>query len=142
MRIMAIDVGDKTIGVALTDPLGLIAQGHSTIQRTGIRKDCGKIMDIAKETDCHIIVIGLPINLDGSDSVQTQKVREFKNMLENKMKSSSMSKIRTVFQDERFTTLQADKVLRESSMKRKKRKEVVDKQAAILILQGYMDSQI
>ena len=99
-------------------------------------------MDIAKETDCHIIVIGLPINLDGSDSVQTQKVREFKNMLENKMKSSSMSNIRTVFQDERFTTLQADKVLRESSMKRKKRKEVVDKQAAILILQGYMDSQI
>ena len=139
MRIIALDVGDKTIGVALSDELMITAQGLMTIERVGIRKDTGKIMDLIREHGCDTVVIGLPKNLNGTDSIQTEKVYEFKNMLENKMKSSGMQKIPLVFQDERFTTLMAEKVLIEADVSRKKRKEVIDKQAAVLILQGYLD---
>lgn len=140
MRTMGLDVGDVRIGVAMTDPAGMISQGHSVIERVGIRKDCGKIMDLVKENDVGTVVIGLPLNLDGSDSIQTEKVREFKKMLENKMRSSAMQDVKVEFQDERLTTVQAERVLIEGNVRRDKRKEVIDKQAAILILQAYMDS--
>jgi len=139
MKIIALDVGDKTIGVALSDDLMISAQGLMTIERVGIRKDTGKVMDLIREYNCDTVVIGLPKNLNGSDSIQTEKVYEFKTMLENKMKSSAMSQIGIVFQDERFTTLIAEKVLIEADVSRKKRKDVIDKQAAVLILQGYLD---
>jgi putative Holliday junction resolvase len=139
MKIIALDVGDKTIGVALSDGLLITAQGLTTIERVGVRKDAGKVMDLIKEHDCDTVVIGLPKNLNGTDSIQTEKVREFKTMLENKMKSSGMAHIAVVFQDERFTTLIAEKVLIEADLSRKKRKDVIDKQAAILILQGYLE---
>ncbi len=133
------DVGDKTIGVALSDELLITAQGLMTINRVGIRKDTGKIMDLIREHGCDTVVIGLPKNLNGTNSIQTEKVYEFKAMLENKMRSSGMHEIPLIFQDERFTTLMAEKVLIEADVSRKKRKEVIDKQAAILILQGYLD---
>ena len=87
MRKMALDVGDKTVGIAVSDPLNMTAQGIMTLERVGIRKDTGKILDMVKEYDCDTIVIGLNKNLDGSDSVQTEKVYEFRTMLENKMRS-------------------------------------------------------
>ena len=136
---IALDVGDKTIGVAVSDALLLTAQGVTTIERVGIRKDSGKVMEYIKEYDCDTVVIGLPKRLDGSDSPQTEKVYEFKTMIENKMRSSGMSHIAIVFQDERLTTVQAEKVLIEADLSRKRRKEVIDKQAAVLILQGYLD---
>lgn len=139
MRKLGLDVGDKTIGVAVSDELDITAQGVTTIDRVGIRKDAGKVMDYVREYDCDTVVMGLPINLDGSDSVQTEKVREFRTMLENKMRSSGMSNVKVEWQDERFTTVIAERVLMEANMKRKSRKEVVDKQAAIIILQSYMD---
>lgn len=139
MKIIALDVGDKTIGIALSDDLLITAQGLCTLERVGIRKDAGKIMDLVKEYGCDTVVIGLPKNLNGSDSIQTEKVYEFKTMLENKMKSSGMSDIGIVFQDERFTTLIAERVLIEADVSRKKRKNVIDKQAAVLILQSYLD---
>ncbi len=139
MKMIALDVGDKTIGVALSDDLMITAQGLMTIERVGIRKDAGKIMDLIQEYNCDTVVIGLPKNLNGTDSIQTEKVYEFKTMLENKMKSSGMSHIGIVYQDERFTTLMAEKVLIEADVSRKKRKDVIDKQAAVLILQGYLD---
>lgn len=139
MRKLGLDVGDKTIGVAVSDELDITAQGVTTIDRVGIRKDAGKVMDYVREYDCDTVVMGLPINLDGSDSVQTEKVREFRTMLENKMRSSGMADVKVEWQDERFTTVIAERVLMEASMKRKSRKEVVDKQAAIIILQSYMD---
>lgn len=139
MRKLALDVGDKTIGVAVSDELDIIAQGVTTIERVGIRKDAGKVIDYVREFDCDTVVIGLPLNLNGSDSVQTEKVREFRTMLENKMRSSGLSKVQVVWQDERFTTVIAERVLKDANMKRKARKEVVDKQAAIIILQSYMD---
>lgn len=139
MRKLGLDVGDKTIGVAVSDELDITAQGVTTIDRVGIRKDAGKVMDYVREYDCDTVVMGLPINLDGSDSVQTEKVREFRTMLENKMRSSGMADIKVEWQDERFTTVIAERVLMEANMKRKSRKEIVDKQAAIIILQSYMD---
>lgn len=139
MRKIALDVGDKTIGVAVSDALLLTAQGVTTIERVGIRKDCGKVMELIRQYECDTVVIGLPLRLDGSNSPQTEKVYEFKTMLENKMKSSGMAHIAIVFQDERLTTVMAEKVLIEADVRRKKRKEVIDKQAAVLILQSYLE---
>lgn len=140
MRKIALDVGDKTVGIALSDELGITAQGLMTLERVGIRKDTGKILDLVKEYQCDTIVIGLPKKLDGTDSIQTEKVYEFRNMLENKMRSTGMKNIEVVWQDERLTTVMAEKVLIEADVSRKKRKQVIDKQAAVLIMQSYLDS--
>ncbi len=141
MRKIGLDVGDKTIGVAVSDELLIAANGITTIERVGIRKDCGKVMDYIKEYDCDEVIMGLPLKLDGTDSPQTEKVREFKTMLENKMRSTGMGHIPIVFQDERLTTVQAERVLIEADLSRKKRKDVIDKQAAVLILQSYLDTK-
>ena len=140
MRAISLDVGDKTIGVALSDMLGITANGLMTIDRIGIRKDADKVLNLVTEHGCDTIVIGLPLNLDGSDSVQTQKVRDFRKMLENKMMSTGIKDIRVVFQDERFTTKIAENVLIEADVSRKKRRQVIDKQAAVIILQSFLDS--
>ena len=140
MRIIGLDVGDKTVGVAVSDPLFITAQGITTIERVGIRKDTGKILDYIKEYEVDTVVCGLPLMLDGTDSPQTEKVREFAAMLENKIRSSGL-KTKVVFYDERFTTKIAEDVLMQTGMKRKERKEHVDKMAAQIILQSYMDSQ-
>ncbi len=139
MKIIALDVGDKTIGVAVSDELQLIANGLLTIERVGIRKDTGRVIELVKEHNCGTVVVGLPKNLNGTDSIQTEKVYAFKTMLENKMRSTGLSTIEVVFQDERLTTKMAEKVLIEADVSRKKRKTVIDKQAAVLILQGYLD---
>jgi len=139
MRKIGLDVGDKTIGVAVSDELLFSAHGVTTIERVGVRKDAGKVMDLIKEYNCDTVVIGLPKRLDGTDSIQTEKVREFAGLLENKMRSSGMGQIEVVFQDERLTTVMAERVLIEADVRRNKRKEVIDKQAAILIMQGYLD---
>lgn len=136
---MALDVGDKTIGVAVSDPLGIIAQGITTIERIGIKKDTNKIVDYVKEYECRTVVLGLPINLDGSDSVQTQKVHDFKTKLENKFKSTGLSHVKLEWQDERLTTVMAERVLIDADVSRKNRKKVIDKQAAVIILQSYLD---
>ena len=138
-RIIGLDVGDKTIGVAVSDPLMITAQGVTTIERIGARKDCDKIIEYIKEYDAGRVVCGLPLMLDGSDSPQTQKVRDFAKLLENKMRSSAL-KVELIFQDERFTTKIAESVLIEADLSRKKRKEIIDKQAAVIILQSWLDT--
>ena len=140
MKKLALDVGDKTIGVAVSDALNITAQGVTTIERVGIRKDAGNVMDYIKELDCDTVVIGLPKKLDGTDSPQTEKVYEFKTMLENKMRSSGMGNVNLTYYDERLTTVMAEKVLIEADVSRRGRKKVIDKQAAVIILQGYLDS--
>lgn len=140
-RKMGLDVGDKTIGVAVSDLLCITAQGITTIQRIGIRKDCDKVIALVKEHDCDTVVIGLNKKLDGTDSPQTEKIYEFKLMLENKMRSIQMGHINIAFQDERLSTVEATKVLIEADVSRQKRKKVIDKQAAVIILQRYLDSQ-
>ena len=131
MRILGLDVGSKTVGVAVSDPLGVIATGVTTIDRVGIRKDTGKVIDYIKEYGCETVVIGLPLSLDGEDSIQTQKVRDFRTMLENKLRSSGpLSKVKIEWQEE---------VLIEANMSREDRKKIIDRQAAIVILQRYLD---
>lgn len=136
---MGLDIGDRTVGVAVSDPLFISAQGITTLERVGIRKDTGKILDMAKEYEVGLIVAGLPLMLSGEDSPQTQKVREFVTMLENKIRSMNL-KIKVVYQDERFTTKIAENVLIEAGVRRENRKKYVDKQAAQIILQSYMDA--
>ena len=140
-RILALDVGDKTIGVAVSDALNLFANGVTTIERVGIKKDTGKVVDYIREYECETVVVGLPLNLDGSDSVQTEKVREFRTKLENKLRSMALQNVEVVWQDERFTTKMAEQVLIEGGVRREHRKDVIDKQAAVIILQSYLDSQ-
>ena len=140
MRILGLDVGSKTVGVAVSDPLGVIATGVTTIDRVGIRKDTGKVIDYIKEYGCETVVIGLPLSLDGEDSIQTQKVRDFRTMLENKLRSSGpLSKVKIEWQDERYSTVEAEEVLIEANMSREDRKKIIDRQAAIVILQRYLD---
>ena len=140
MRILGLDVGNKTVGVAVSDPLGVIATGVTTIQRVGIRKDTGKVIDYIREYDCDTVVIGLPLNLDGEDTLSTTRAREFRKMLENKLKSSGpLSKVKVEWQDERFSTVEAEEVLIEANMSREDRKKIIDRQAAIVILQRYLD---
>lgn len=140
MRKIGLDVGDKTIGVAVSDEMGIIAQGITTIERVGIKKDTGKVLDYINEYNCDTVVIGLPLKLDGTDSPQTEKVREFRQKLENKLKGSGMNHVKVDFYDERLTTVMAERVLIEADMRRSKRKEIIDRQAAIIILQSYLDS--
>ncbi len=140
MRAMALDVGDVRIGVALSDPLYITAQGLKTIHRVSMRVDTNEIMEIIREYEVETIVIGLPVALNGEDTIQTQKVREFRTKLENKTRSWGF-KVKFDFFDERFTTVIAEDVLIEASVSRKNRKLVVDKMAATIILQSWLDSK-
>lgn len=140
MRKLGLDVGDKTIGVAVSDELLIAANGVTTIERVGIRKDCDRVIALVREYDCDTVVVGLNKMLDGSDSPQTEKVYEFKRMLENKMRSSGLANVKIEFYDERFTTKIVENVLIEGNVRRENRKKVIDKQAAIIILQGYLDT--
>ena len=141
MRKIGLDVGDRTIGVAVSDPLDITAQGITTIERVGIKKDTTAVIDYIKEYECDTVIVGLPLKLDGSDSPQTEKVRAFREKLENKLKSIGMGNVNIEYYDERLTTVMAERVLLEADLSRKRRKEVIDKQAAVIILQGYLDSQ-
>lgn len=140
MRTMSLDVGDKTIGVAVSDLLGITAQGLTTVERVGIKKDTSVIMNLIKEHECTTVVVGLPLNLDGSDSVQTEKVREFHDKLFNKLKSQGMADVNIEYYDERFTTKIAENILIQGDVRREKRKDIIDKQAAVVILQGYLEA--
>lgn len=134
-RIMGLDVGDKTIGVALSDLLGWTAQGLETIRRIGIKKDLQRLEEIIKEYEVNKIVVGLPKNMNGTIGLQGEKVLEFNERLEKRFNN-----IEIVSWDERLTTVAAERSLIEADVSRKKRKEVIDKIAAVYILQGYLDS--
>ncbi len=140
MKYMGLDVGDKTIGIALSDPLLITAQGLKTLQRTNIRKDTGELISIMDENQVNRIVIGMPKNLNGTNSIQTDKVYQFKEKLENKLRSTGKKDIELVFWDERFSTVIAENVLIQADLSRQKRKQVIDKMAAMIILQSYLDS--
>jgi putative Holliday junction resolvase len=140
-RILALDVGDKTIGVALSDALGITAQGLFTYERISIKRDTTAIIELIREHDASAVVIGLPQNLNGTDSVQTEKVRTFTDKLTNKLRSNGLSGINVILHDERFTTKIAESAMIEAGMRREKRKEIIDRQAAVVILQSYLESQ-
>ncbi|NBI06715.1 Holliday junction resolvase RuvX [Senegalia massiliensis] len=133
-RLLGLDVGDKTVGVAVSDPLGFTAQGIKTIKRTNIKKDLQEIVEIINEKHVSKIVIGLPKNMNNTLGPQGEKVKKFAEKLKKYID------IDIVYQDERLSTVSATKTLIEADVSRKKRKNVVDKLAAIYILQTYLDT--
>lgn len=134
MRILGLDVGDRTIGVAISDPLGFTAQGITTIRRKSEESDIEKLVEICKEYSVETIVSGLPKNMNGTIGEQAEKVQKFCATL------SEHVDIEIKFWDERLTTMAAHRAMLEADMSRKKRKGLVDKIAATYILQGYLDS--
>lgn len=132
-RIMGLDVGDKTIGIAISDPLFITAQGLKTIKRENIKKDIDAIIDIIDQYNIKKIVIGIPKNMNNTMGPQSKKVLNFADKLKKRVK------LDIIMEDERLTTIQAEKVLIESDVRRKNRKKVIDKVAATYILQSYLD---
>ncbi|MCL2493115.1 MAG: Holliday junction resolvase RuvX [Clostridiales bacterium] len=140
-KTLALDVGDRRIGIAISDDLGLTARGLLVLESVSVKKDTSKILDILKENKCLRIVAGLPVKLDGTDSLQTEKVRQFAAALENKLRSNAMGDIPVILHDERFSTKIAEETLIEAGVRREKRKEIIDKQAAAVILQDWLETQ-
>lgn len=133
MRILGLDVGQKTVGVAISDPLGFTAQGITTIRRTKKSEDIEAVKRICDEYSVETIVIGLPKNMDGSIGFAGEKIQEFSELLK------TVVDLEIVFWDERLTTVAAHRAMLEADLSRGKRKKIVDKVAATYILQGYLD---
>lgn len=134
-RIMGLDVGDKTIGVAVSDPLGITSQGITTIRRKGIRTDLEELRNIIEEYSVDKVVVGLPKNMNNTIGPQGEKVIKFTEKFKNKFE------LEIIFQDERLTTVSAEKMLIGADVRREKRKQVIDKVAATYILQSYLEKR-
>lgn len=138
MRIMGLDYGSKTVGVAISDPLCITAQAIETIQRkeeNKLRKTLARIEELAKEYEVDRIVLGFPKNMNNTIGDRANKSLELKAMLERRTGLS------VVMWDERLTTVEAERTLMESNVRRENRKKYVDQIAAVFILQGYLDLQ-
>ena len=135
MRALALDVGDKTIGVAVSDLLGITAQGVETIRRTSNKNDLNRLGELVTQYGAEIFVIGLPKNMDGSEGTRCELVKKFAAKL-----NASFPNVKQIFLDERLSTVAATRSLIEADLSRKKRKKVIDKMAAVYILQGWLES--
>ena len=133
MRILAIDLGEKRIGLALSDPLGLTAQGLPTIQVKNEQEIYSKILEVVKEKNVDLIVFGLPKNMNGTLGPQAAKVQEIAKKMEE------LSSIQIDFEDERLSTVRAEQILLEADTSRAKRKKSIDRLAAVIFLQSYLD---
>ncbi|CEI73623.1 MULTISPECIES: Holliday junction resolvase RuvX [Romboutsia] len=134
-RIMGLDVGDKTIGVAVSDLMGLTAQGVKTVKRIGKKKDIEALKEIIKERQVTKIVSGLPKNMNGTLGPQGEKVIKFCELLQEE------TGITIEYWDERLSTVAAERTLIQGNVRRENRKSVIDMVAAVIILQGYLDRQ-
>jgi len=135
VRILGLDVGEKTIGVAVSDPTGLIAQGRGVIRRTGGEDDLRKIKELAKECSAGLIVVGLPRNMNGTLGEQGKKILAFAE----KLKEATGLPVQPW--DERLSTVAAERMLVGADLSRRRRKKVVDQVAAALILQNFLDAK-
>lgn len=131
-RVMSVDIGEKRIGIAVSDPLGITAQGVETYTRTG-QGDAKYVADKAKTLGAELIVAGLPLNMNGTEGFAVQSVRAF-------MDEVAALGVAVAFQDERLTTVSAERTLLEADMSRQKRRQVIDKLAAVYILRAYLDT--
>ena len=137
MRILGLDYGSKTVGVAVSDPLGLTAQSVETIwrkQENKLRQTLARIEELAAEYQAEKIVLGLPKNMNNTIGERAEKTLEFREMLERR------TGLPVVMWDERITTVEAERTLMEASVRRENRKQYLDQLAAVFILQGYLDS--
>jgi putative Holliday junction resolvase len=134
-RILGLDVGSKTIGVAVSDPLGFTAQGLPTIRRQKKRLDFEKLETLIRQYQVTQIVVGLPLRMSGVEGIQAEKMQVFAEELRKRFH------LPVHLWDERLTSAQANRLLRETEMSIKRRGEVVDQMAAVLILQSFMESR-
>ncbi|HEY5556910.1 Holliday junction resolvase RuvX [Acetobacterium sp.] len=132
-RILGIDVGDKRIGIAVTDPLQITAQGVMTYRRKTRDDDLEAFREIIEKYELKKIVAGLPLNMDGTESAQTRKTQNFCQFIKKRLN------VEIIYIDERLTSSWSEKILIEGNVSRKKRKEYIDTLAAQMILQSYMD---
>ena len=133
MRIMGLDVGEKRIGIAISDPLGWTAQGHSVLIRKGLNLDLLRLAQICSEYGIERIVLGLPLNMNGPLGPKAAEVKELGQILEQEIG------LPIDYWDERLSTVSAQRVLLEGDVSRRKRKQHIDKLAAVYILQAYLD---
>lgn len=131
-RLIGLDIGDKRIGIAVSDTMRLIASPHSVIIRSNIKSDLSQLLKLQKELDADSFIVGLPLNMDGSRGFQCEKVQEFANILKNKG-------VNIVLWDERLSTKSAERSMIEAGVRRNKRKTSIDSVAAALILQSYLN---
>lgn len=137
MRIMGLDFGSKTVGVAVSDELLITAQGIEIVRRKSegkLRQTLARIEELIQEYQVDKIVLGYPKNMNNSEGIRCEKTQEFKEMLERR------TGLEVILWDERLTTVAADRTMMEASVRREDRKNYVDMIAAVLILQGYLDS--
>lgn len=132
-RVMALDYGDVRIGIALSDVTRFLASGYENYTRKSLEEDCKHIAQIAQDNNVKVIVLGLPLNMDGSKGVRVEKTYEFADVLKN------YTDAKIDYLDERLTSVSAEKILISAEVSRKKRKEVLDKLSATIILQDYLD---
>ena len=135
MRSMGLDVGEVRIGIALSDQTGLIAQSHATLERSGWDRDLAYLAEVAETHEVERFVVGNPLNLDGSAGRQADRSREFADRLKK------VTGLPVVLWDERFTSLSAEKTLIAAGVRRKKRRKAIDRMAAAIMLQSYLDSR-
>ena len=133
MRVICLDIGEKRIGVAVTDPLDLTAQAVETIWTKGFARDADRVLELCAQYQTNRVLCGLPLNMDGTEGFQAQRSRAFAEQL-------SQRGLDVRFQDERLSTRQARAVLLEADVRREKRKNAIDQLAATYILQGFMDA--
>lgn len=137
-RILCLDVGDKRIGVAVSDPFGMTAQSLATILRHHFKEDCRKISAFINEYNVKKVLVGLPLNSEGQEGPQAKKIRFFVEGFEKELKQSELE-IKVELWDESLSSKEAEEFLLEAELSRKKRRKVIDKLAAALILQSYLD---
>ena len=131
-RILALDVGRRRIGLAISDPLGFTAQGLETLQRVNNRQDYDRLAHLAREKEVTLFVVGLPLHMSGDESRQAGYVREFADRLQRE------TDIPIAFWDERLTTVEAHRVLTAGGLNLEKRKKAVDRMAAVLLLENFL----
>lgn len=136
MRTMALDLGTKTIGVAVSDVTGLIARGVETLHRQGNVKDFARLDEIIHQEAVNVVVIGYPKNMNGSIGERAKASEAYREEL-----AKRYPQMKIVLWDERLSTVAAEKVLVAADMQRKKRRKIIDMMAAVVILQNYLDSQ-
>jgi len=137
MRVIGLDYGSKTVGVAVSDALGITAQAVETINRkeeNKLRKTCARIEELATEYEAERIVVGFPKHMNNDIGERAEKAMEFGEMLKRR------TGLEVVMWDERLTTVEAERTLIENKVRREDRKKYIDKIAAVFILQGYLDS--
>jgi putative Holliday junction resolvase len=135
LRILALDVGKKRIGLAVSDPLGVTAVGLPTLHRTRIREDLKRLKEVAEERSVTTLLIGRPLHMSGDESRQSEYTREFAERL------SAFAGLPVVYWDERLTTAEAHRLMRDSGATLEQRKQAVDQMSAILLLESYLGYQ-